>query len=378
MSEYTTEQFDERDNVFARRDLLPGTPAYEDMYRRHPEWEPFDDENRSQKEIGVFTSAADMGMVEAPFWLLRKLGAPDCVDGDPTEQQVNISAERATLKVKTFARRLGADLVGVSRMNQAFAYSHRGRLTYPEESWGSPITVLHKFAISMGFREDVDLIRTAPSSGEMLETARGYFISAAVAVILAQYIRSLGYPARAHHFRNYQVLSVPLAIEAGLGELGRCGFLMTKKCGNCLRLSTVTTDLPLITDDPVDIGVQDFCTRCKLCAEACPSIAIPTGGKVHVRGFEKWHIDDIKCHYYWTKVGTDCGMCIASCPWSQSDNILHHTAATWASKSQIGRIILLWFHPIIYGKYQSREAPEWLDPKVSPVKQQNGSPDKQY
>lgn len=378
MAEYDIEQFDERDNVFARRDLAQGTPEYEDLYHRHPEWKPFDDENRLRREIGMFTSAADMGMVEAPFWLLRKLGEPGCVDGKPVENQVTISPERATLKVKIFTRRLGADLVGVSRMKQAFAYSHRGRLTYPEESWGSPIIVSHKFAISMGFREDVNLIRTAPGTGEMLETARGYFYSASAAVILAEYIRSLGYPARAHHFRNYQVLSVPLAIEAGLGELGRCGFLMTKECGNCLRLSTVTTDLPLLCDNPVDIGVQDFCTRCKLCAEACPSNAIPAGGKTHVRGFEKWHIDDIKCHYYWTKVGTDCGMCIASCPWSQPDNILHRTAASWASRSQIGRIILLWLHPIIYGKYQPREAPEWLDPKISSSYRLSESSDPQY
>jgi ferredoxin len=378
MDDSTFEQFDERDNVFARRDLVPGTPEYEDMYRRHPEWKQLDDENRSRREIGTYTSAADMGMVEAPFWLLRKLGEPGCVDGEPAERPVTISPERATLKVKTFAKRLGADLVGISRMNPAFAYSHRGRLTYPQESWGSPITVLHKFAISMGFREDVELIRTAPGSPEMLETARGYLVSATVAIILAQYIRSLGYPARAHHFRNYQVLSVPLAIEAGLGELGRCGFLMAKECGNCLRLSTVTTDLPLLTDEPIDIGVQDFCRRCKLCAEACPSDAIPMEGKTHVRGVEKWHIDDIKCHHYWTKVGTDCGMCIASCPWSQPDTLLHRTSASWASRSQIGRIILLWLHPIIYGKYKPRKAPEWLDQKVSSSNRQGKSSDPQY
>ncbi len=358
------ERFDERNNVFARRDLVPGSPEYGDMYRRHPEWEVADEENRSLPEIGAFTSKADMGLFEAPDWLLYYLGSPDIVDGDPAKETVKLSPERATLKVKTFARKLGADLIGVSVMTPAFAFSHRGRITYPEEPWGTPIEVNHKYSISMGFREDVNLIRTAPGSGELIETALGYFRSAVTAVMLARYIRSLGYPARAHHFRNYQVLSVPLAVEAGLGELGRCGFLLTKKHGNCLRLSTVTTDLPLLCDQPVDIGVQDFCTRCKLCAEACPPGAIPTGEKIRVRGVDKWLIDDIKCYHYWTKVGTDCGMCIASCPWSQPNTWIHRTSASWASVSKLGRIVLLWLYPIIYGKYRPQKPPEWLDPRT--------------
>ena len=357
------QRFDERNNVFARRDLVPGSEEYDEFYERHPEWREIDDEIRSRRELGTYMSRADMGLYEAPAWLMRRLGAPDCVDGTPAPKQVALTPERATLKIKTLARRLGADLVGVSLMNPAYAYSHRGRSTYPQEPWGSPIEVGHKYSISMGFREDVQMIRTAPQSAELVETALIYYRSAAAAVILAEYIRSLGYPARAHHFRNYQVLSVPLAVDAGLGELGRCGFLLTIEMGNCLRLSTVTTDLPLICDEPVDIGIQDFCNRCKLCAEACPSEAIPSGDKVEVRGVLKWQINDVTCYKYWTKVGTDCGMCIASCPWSQPDNWMHRTAASWASKSQLARIILLWLYPILYGKYKPRQLPDWLDPK---------------
>jgi len=359
-----TERFDERDNVFARRDLQSGSPEYEDLYRRHPDWREIDDAIRSYPGLGAFTSPADMNMFKAPAWLMRLIGAPDCVDGQPSTPKVELAPERATLKIKTFARRLGVDLVGISRMNPAYAYSHRGRVMYPQEPWGTPIEVAHEYAISMGFREDVNLIRTAPNSGEMVETGLNYFRSATAAVVLAQYIRSLGYPARANHFRNYQVLPIPLAVDAGLGELGRCGFLLTEAFGNCLRLSTVTTDIPLVCDRSIDIGVDDFCTRCKLCAEACPSQAIPTGGKVEVRGVKKWLIDDAKCYRFWMKVGTDCGICIASCPWSQPDVWYHRTAASAAVRSKLARIVLLWLYPIIYGRYHSREAPEWLEPKV--------------
>lgn len=356
------EQFDERDNVFSRRDLKPGSPEYEDMYHRHPEWKEVDDHIRSLPGLGAHTSPADLPMFGAPAWFMRRIGAPDFVDGTPQIRKTELTAERATVKVKEFARKLGADLVGVSEMNTAFTFSRRGRIMYPEEEpWSMEIKVNHRFAVSMGFREDLELVRTGPHPSEMIESGLIYFRSAAASVVLAQYIRSLGYPARAHHFRNYEVLSVPLAVEAGLGELGRCGFLLTREYGNCLRLSTVTTDLPLICDEPIDIGVQDFCSRCKLCAEACPSGAIPSGDKVLTRGVEKWQIDDLKCYEFWNRVGTDCGICIGSCPWSEPDNWMHRTAADLASKSKPARIFLLWIYPLIYGKYSPKDSPDWLD-----------------
>ncbi len=357
-----TERYDERDHVFARRDLVSGTPEYEEFYQVHTHWKAADDAFRAQPEIGRRIHPADLGFFEAPARIMHHLGRPEIVDGDPVAEPIPLSAARATEKIKSFAYRLGADLVGISKLHSAFVYSHRGRIKYAEEPWGAAIECRHHYAVSLGFREDIGLIRTAPHPGELFETARSYLRSAVVSVVLAQYIRDLGYPARAHHFRNYQVLSVPLAVEAGLGELARCGFLLTKQFGNCLRLSTVTTDLPLIVDQPVDIGVQDFCRRCKLCAEACPSKAIPFGEKVPVRGVLKWCIDPLKCYPYWSKAGTDCGICIASCPWSQPDVWYHRTAASWASRSVWGRVVLLWLYPILYGKYRPHPSPSWIEP----------------
>lgn len=359
------QRFDERDNVFSRRDLKPGKSEYKEYYRLHPDWQEADDHFRSLPGLGAGIPDADMSMFSAHSWLMTNIGSPGIVDGKSAVKRVKISPEKATLKLKTFARRLGADLVGISLMNQAFAYSHRGRVFYPEEPYGSRIKVPHRFAISLGFMENPELIMTSPYHGEMMETGRVYNLSAVAAVVLAQYIRMLGYPARAHHFRNYQVLPVPLAVAAGLGELGRCGFLLTKQYGNCLRLSTVTADLPLECDKPVDIGVDDFCSMCRLCAEACPSDSIPLGDKTEVRGAYKWQMDAVSCITYWQKMGTDCGICIASCPWTQPDSWYHRIASDWASKSHLARMLLLWLYPVLYGKYRPRPLPEWLDPKVS-------------
>jgi len=64
-------------------------------------------------------------------------------------------------------------------------------------------------------------------------------------------------------------------VDAGLGEVGRLGYLLTKEFGPRIRLGAVTTDLELIPDKPVDIGVKDFCKICKKCAVCCPSRSIP-------------------------------------------------------------------------------------------------------
>lgn len=356
------QQFDERDNVFARYDLRPGTDIYEKYYSSHSELKEIDDNLRTLPGLGAHTSFPDKAMFDSLAAIMLKIGAPDFVDGIPNSQKTVMTPERAVEKIKTLAKKLGADLVGVSKLNQTHVYSHRGRQKYPEEEpWGMRIEVPHRFAISMGFSEDLNLVRTGPKSGEMLETGFNYYQSAVASVALAEYIRMLGYPARAHHFRNYEILSVPPAVDAGLGELGRCGFLVTKKFGNCLRLSTVTTDLPLEIDKPVDIGMEDFCTRCKLCAEACPSGSIPIGSKVKVHGIRKWRINPETCYEFWNKVGTDCGICIGSCPWSEPQNLLHRTSAEIASKSKIARILLLWAYPIVYGEYNPKESPDWLD-----------------
>ncbi|MDP8227858.1 MAG: reductive dehalogenase [Candidatus Electryoneaceae bacterium] len=357
-------QFDERDTIFAREDLVAGTPEYEEMYRRHPDMQGIDDYIRSLPGFGSRIPYCDWAMLESNGSILQHLGNPDFVDGHPADKKVKISRERATEKIKNFARWLGADLVGISEVKQDYVYSHRGRIQYSEEPWGEPIRLDHKYAISMGFHENIEMVRTGPHHGEVLESLIVYQRTAVASVILANYIRLMGYPARAHHFTNYQIQSVPLAVEAGLGELGRCGFLLTKEYGNSIRLSTVTTDIPLVTDSPVDIGVQDFCTMCKICAEACPSKAIPLGDKIEIRGVMKWKLATLKCIEYWNKIGTDCGICIGCCPWSQPESWYHRLASEASSRSHVARLLLLWLYPVLYGKYKATPNPDWLDPRM--------------
>ena len=116
---------------------------------------------------------------------------------------------------------------------------------------------------------------------------------------------------------------IPAAIAAGLGELGKHGSIINRELGSRFRLSAVTTDLPLVADSPDEFGIDDYCTRCNACTNACPPGAIAEE-KHLVRGVTKWYVDFDKCIPYFGEA-LGCAACIVRCPWSipgASENIL--------------------------------------------------------
>ncbi len=98
---------------------------------------------------------------------------------------------------------------------------------------------------------------------EVIETSKCYVDASIVGMILSYYIRNLGYDARNHMDANYLVMPVFIARDAGLGDIGRNAILTNKDYGSRLRLGVVTTDIPLLEDEYVDFGLEDFCKVCK-------------------------------------------------------------------------------------------------------------------
>ena len=181
------------------------------------------------------------------------------------KKQKDFTPEEITKEIKRTARYCGADIVGITTVKQDFCYSET--FSYEETKLGTgpavttPVDVQHKYAIVVGQEMNFDRIQNTltPKNDESLgEIGKTYYELAQIACALAAFIRQLGYSAKAHHVRNEQVLQIPHAVDAGLGEQGRHNYLITEKYGPRVRLATVTTDLQLIEDSPVDIGVQDF------------------------------------------------------------------------------------------------------------------------
>lgn len=362
-------RWDERDIVFARTDLFhyfrEDSPEFRAYYEGHP------DDLEYDRKISQVYSLGEAGGIDEPMATSQMgsaihLGADAIVDGEPAPEKIEMPPARASAKIKGLARLLGADLVGIGPLRQEWTYSHVGR---PRGEgflpWGTPVDLSHHpNAIALGFRMDYDLIQSAPGFPTMMATAKGYAIGAWVSIQLADYIRRMGYSARAHHLRNYQALCVPVAVDCGLGELSRAGFLMTRELGLGLRLGIVTTDMPLRRDRPVDIAVQSFCDVCKICAESCPIGAIPAGDKVEYNGILKWKLDEQKCYRYWQAVGTDCGLCMAACPWTKPRTGIHPLAAALAGVKGPHQRLLTWADKLVYGDFKAKPGPDYLDPPV--------------
>jgi reductive dehalogenase len=151
-----------------------------------------------------------------------------------------------------------------------------------------------------------------------------------------------------------------MAVDAGLGEVGRIGYLITKEFGPRLRLAAVTTDLPLVPDEPVDIGVEDFCGLCKKCAVCCPSQSIPAGDMAEVNGSLRWKLDEATCFDYWAKVGTDCGVCMRVCPWSHARSFPHRMIVWMVARNRTARRLFLVLDDIFYGnRPKPKVPPSW-------------------
>lgn len=230
--------------MFARMAWSVGSAAYEDYYARNPDKKPIDDDLRTLPGLGsqetpTYSPLANP-IIDGIFGLLASWHP--LVDVEPSPIKIEQSPETWTKWVKGTATYLGADLVGILAMKPHHYYSHRGRR---EEVYGEKITNLLPWGIIIVRAMDPHMIHRAPLAPQTVETVRGYLNVAVTALSLASSIRQAGYRARVHMDGNYLLPLVPAAVDAGLGALGRNGLLITKEFGPCVRISAVTTDMPL-------------------------------------------------------------------------------------------------------------------------------------
>jgi ferredoxin len=357
------ERFDERDVMFARARLKPGTPEYNAYYAMRPENQAIDDKVRAlpgllspkaQKADALIFPASDAG-----FALTEALREE--VDGRVAAKRIERSPEAFTEFIRGLTLHLGAVSVGITELYPGHIYTHIGRGT---GVYGAPVTLEHRFGIAFSVEMDHSIMGGAPDAPTVMESAHKYVEAAVIGLQLGYLIRSLGYPARAHIDGNYRVIAPLVARDAGLGEIGRMGILMTPELGPRVRLGVVTTDMPLVPSEPCpEPSMIDFCRICVKCAENCPSKAIPFEDRVEVDSALRWRIDADRCFQYWNVIGTDCGICMAVCPYSHPDNWAHNLARALTRRSRVARRLALFMDDLFYGRSPApRPFPNWLFP----------------
>lgn len=299
-------------------------------------------------------------------------------DGPVNPVQIIITNKKVlTEKIKDDIKKLGADVVGITELKPQYVFE--------TDIDGKPIKLNHKYAIVIGKGIDYRLSNpnaplpfeeyysslpeaiAAELSGlkfnkerevtpeelrEIEESLQFFSEGGSIAVDMAKHIRNtFGYEARAHFHRWGEVLSVPLAVESGLGECSKNSMIVNHEFGPRGSFAVITTNLPLEVDKPVDLGIVEFCKICSKCADACPVSAIPTGDPAWINNVLKWRIDGEKCWNYIVK-NPKCMACIGSCPFNKPDYFVHRAANYMITrKSIVTNYLLTWLDDLLgYGE----------------------------
>ena len=261
------------------------------------------------------------------------------------------SPEEASQIVRKAAALFGADQVGFAELDRRWVYSHyfdeETKKDYPikfsdeegYEQYHQPMRLEDgtrvipkemKYVVVMlhEWGKDLDGTEHAPTLLTEGLSTLAYARMAPTLWMVAEFIRGLGY--NAIPAANDTALSIPLAVDAGLGQVGRHGLLINPKVGARCRISKIFTDLPLDPAGAVDSGITEFCNACLKCVPKCGTKAITTGERSfepldesNAAGVLSWKVDAKKCMTFQNRVGSTCSTCVRRCAWTKPPNRMY-------------------------------------------------------
>ena len=201
---------------------------------------------------------------------VAKITAPP--SGDPDQLKRELFAE---------AKRIGLSAIGVAEFNPKYQFKD-----YAGTEKGDRIIVC-------ATEQNYDATQTLPSIWAQKSQGAAYATNMLRMVELAKLLHRHGYEAHAEENPGMNV-DIYYGVEAGLGQLGLNGQLLTPAAGSRIRLGLISTNAPLPFDDPVDYGIHGLCDRCQVCVRRCPPGAIPAKRDWY-RGVMKAKINMDRC-----------------------------------------------------------------------------------
>lgn len=274
------------------------------------------------------------------------------------KERLELPPEEMSAKIKKIAKWYGIEQIGICEINEdmrpffykigrTYGTMRGGAPGYHDEGRAIPWPYPHKYCIVIGNYEDLQGTKANTGGLNNISVATECSDGDIYPLYLQSLIHGIGYEAKAHYISGTEdILQTPFAVKAGLGELGRHGQLVTP-WGSHVRISAITTNMPLAVDRPIDFGLQSFCKTCKKCAENCPGKAISDADDpVAVNGTLRYEFDAIKCSKYRFIYG--CSACSAVCPYSKPDNLVH-SAGRVIGQNPYGARLLKGLDDLFYG-----------------------------
>jgi epoxyqueuosine reductase QueG len=176
----------------------------------------------------------------------------------------------------------------------------------------------HPFSISIGVHLSDSIlegIENQPTPLYFHHYQRVNILLDTIGLILTSAIQDLGYramPVPASQIVDWKNQKGHLSHKhvarlAGLGWIGRNNLLVNEKFGSRIRLVTLLTDLPLVTDPPH----PEDCGSCRACLSVCPAGAISERPEDfnHLQCYEQLKIFSKTLHFS----HHICGICVKAC-----------------------------------------------------------------
>ena len=218
--------------------------------------------------------------------------------------------------IRAKASEMGFGEVGFTRYDMRYVYKvKRDWVKFPN-------------AICLAYEQDYEPTQSAPSHWAEGPHFGVYRIMGAVALELADFIRGLGYHAQVHSPNDNSAAYIPMFVDAGLGQLGANGQLLSPHFGSRARIMIITTDAEVTYDKPVDYGIHAFCEVCQVCVNRCPGRALMRE-KVWWRGVQKHKLIYRRCRPVMSRY-EGCAVCMKVCPVQRYGvkDVMDHYAAT--------------------------------------------------
>jgi ferredoxin len=228
-----------------------------------------------------------------------RLVAKPARQAPPVEPPKDVDRAELTRRLKDSAALLGMSAIGVAPYDAKYFFG-------PNLGDGDGDRV-----IVCILEQNWEATQTIPSLRAERAHNNTYERLITMADRLADELRKLGYSARPGD-PDGRALYIHFAVEAGLGQLGLNGQLLTPFAGSRCRITIITTDAPLVLDAPVDYGVPAVCDRCQACVRRCPTGAITNRRALH-RGVYKAKIKMDRCLPMVAQV-SGCAVCMKVCP----------------------------------------------------------------
>ncbi|NPD89935.1 MAG: 4Fe-4S dicluster domain-containing protein, partial [Asgard group archaeon] len=179
--------------------------------------------------------------------------------------------------------------------------------------------IAYENAIVLAMNMDNDIISGAPNKSSLKNIWYTYDKLSVASNKVARFLRKKGFGAHASPPLGGIALYPKLAQEAGMGEFGYSGLLVTPFNGPTCRLAAVYVsieNLPII-EETEHSWIRDYCEQCRRCIKECPPGAIYEHAIEQEAG-RLTHIDNEKCFpYFGNNYG--CTVCIKVCPFNKTD-----------------------------------------------------------